>query len=77
MFRWPQHTTYTELWEISMCAESELLEVKVPIVFSARRVSRHPGTSVNQPAPFSMTVLTNQVMIEKHIGINAARMTAH
>ena len=30
---WPQHTTYTEPWEISMCSQSLLLKVKVLIVF--------------------------------------------
>lgn len=44
---WPQHTTYTEPWEISMCSQSlSCLKSKYSSFFSARWVSRDRGRDV-------------------------------
>jgi hypothetical protein len=38
-----EYSLYKSMGDIDMRTEFELLKVKVPIVFSAQWVSRHPG----------------------------------
>jgi hypothetical protein len=53
---WSLHTAYTELWEISMCAQSSnCLKSKYLSIFSARRASRVPGTHVTA-LPYSGSI---------------------
>lgn len=43
--KWPQHTTDTKLWELSMCTQClSCLKSKYLWFFSSRGVSRDPGT---------------------------------
>jgi hypothetical protein len=44
---WPQHTTDTKLWELSMCTQClSCLKSKHLWFFSLRGVSRDPGTDI-------------------------------